>query len=533
MIPAVLGSVFLFSRYITALAPTVYKHDPGELQLLSGVLGIPHATGYPLYIWTGKLFSFIPIGDLAYRINLMSAVFAAATVFLFSAISASVLKNTNPWISHLSGTFAGLCYGFSYAFWGEAILAEMYTLHVFLLLLTLLLLLKWSRKSSSLYLWVGLFVFGAMFGNHFSAVALMPGVVIFLLLHDSRQWLRWQKPASSMLAFISGFLVCNVFLFWLLWRREVPFDHWHSIIIPSLEFYPELQKSSHSFWHAWWFTVTGGQFKGSMMSVPISWQVTELHALLYRIAGQFFPLMTVLAGVGIVGLWHYHWRFGLMTILVFSTQVALNINYYVPNKVLIYYITPYAMVAVWISVGLVFLTAGILAGLKRIAARRFPTGLEIATLILVLVAVALINLKTRDLYSHWLKTENPKLRAEIMRRLGPNQNYSNHYVDRDLARDIVSVVDPNAIIFTDWYMKYPIEYVARIEFGVDSISVYEGEPGVGKYENKFPQQYKNIIIQNFGKRMIYFTYFPRRQSTYFGMERIKGHLWKVSSIIEN
>ena len=47
---------------------------------MSATLGIAHNTGYPLLVLMGKVFTFIPVGNTAYRVNLMSAVFTALAV---------------------------------------------------------------------------------------------------------------------------------------------------------------------------------------------------------------------------------------------------------------------------------------------------------------------------------------------------------------------------------------------------------------------------------------------------------------------
>jgi hypothetical protein len=79
-------SLFLFSlsTYLATLAPSItWRHDGadgGDLITAAYTLGIPHPTGYPLYVLLARLFTFLPWGGIAYRVNLMSAFFAAATV---------------------------------------------------------------------------------------------------------------------------------------------------------------------------------------------------------------------------------------------------------------------------------------------------------------------------------------------------------------------------------------------------------------------------------------------------------------------
>src|SRR3989338_3480724 len=69
-----------FAIYIRTLCPTVYVGDSGQLIAAAYTLGIPHPPGYPIYCLVGKLFNYIPVGSIAYRMNLMSAFFASATV---------------------------------------------------------------------------------------------------------------------------------------------------------------------------------------------------------------------------------------------------------------------------------------------------------------------------------------------------------------------------------------------------------------------------------------------------------------------
>ena len=73
-----LAAGLAFGLYWFTLAPTVMWYDMGEFAVGSGVLGIGHNSGYPLYMILGKLFTLLPIGDVAYRVNLMSAVWAEA-----------------------------------------------------------------------------------------------------------------------------------------------------------------------------------------------------------------------------------------------------------------------------------------------------------------------------------------------------------------------------------------------------------------------------------------------------------------------
>ena len=74
-------SALSLAAYVRTLAPSVLPADSGEFQLAAPLLGVAHPTGYPLFLLAGWLFSHLaPVGDPAFRISLLSALFSAATV---------------------------------------------------------------------------------------------------------------------------------------------------------------------------------------------------------------------------------------------------------------------------------------------------------------------------------------------------------------------------------------------------------------------------------------------------------------------
>ena len=74
-----IGSLALYLRTLAPSVATIFD-DSLEFQLVGPTLGIAHPTGYPLYTLLAWLFSRLPVGDAAYRVNLLSAVAAAAAV---------------------------------------------------------------------------------------------------------------------------------------------------------------------------------------------------------------------------------------------------------------------------------------------------------------------------------------------------------------------------------------------------------------------------------------------------------------------
>ncbi len=97
LLAAVLVGGASLALYLLTLAPTITwanaGTDGGDLITAAATLGVPHPPGYPLYITLGHLFAQLPIGDVAFRLNLFSAVCMALAAALMAW---SVTPHPNP-----------------------------------------------------------------------------------------------------------------------------------------------------------------------------------------------------------------------------------------------------------------------------------------------------------------------------------------------------------------------------------------------------------------------------------------------------
>jgi hypothetical protein len=71
------GAVLLSSLFTSA--PGLSWLDAGDFVTASSILGVPHATGFPSYTLLGHLVTYLPLGNYASRIALLSAVFSGLT----------------------------------------------------------------------------------------------------------------------------------------------------------------------------------------------------------------------------------------------------------------------------------------------------------------------------------------------------------------------------------------------------------------------------------------------------------------------
>ncbi len=119
---AALGVVVL-AIYVRTLAPTVAGGDSGELITVAYTLGVAHPPGYPLYTLLASFFTLIPIGTIAWRVNLFSAVCGAgAATMLFLAAAR--------WSGSLWAALAAASlFAFSPRVWPHAVTAEVFALN--------------------------------------------------------------------------------------------------------------------------------------------------------------------------------------------------------------------------------------------------------------------------------------------------------------------------------------------------------------------------------------------------------------------
>jgi tetratricopeptide (TPR) repeat protein len=141
LLPAISGAVLFlaaFYIYTITLSPSDYFGDSGELISMAYTLGVPHPTGFSLYILAGRLFSFLPLANIAFRINLMSAFFAAlvpAVLFFTFLIFSRKEKDNMPGI-YIPFAVSAL-FIFGYTMWSQAVVSRIYTFNAFFCVLAL------------------------------------------------------------------------------------------------------------------------------------------------------------------------------------------------------------------------------------------------------------------------------------------------------------------------------------------------------------------------------------------------------------
>ncbi len=418
-------AVALFAYAATA-APGLLPADAGEFQLTAALLGVAHPPGYPLYTMLGHLFiRLLPIGAPAYRLNLMSALLAAATLVLLARATRLWARQlgASPVVALAGGLAASLTLGTATTFWAQATIANVRTLAVFFAALALYGLARFATAADRRNADRALVLFAVALGlggSHYPPLAFVAiFFVIYLFLTDPRlltQPRRWRRP---LLAGLASFLLPLVYLP-IRGAMNAPLA-------------PDSLDTLSGFLHH--FLARG--FSGDMFAFANSADLSHRLALLPTLFPfQFNHALLAAALLGLVGLVRRDWRLFLLLAgsLILHTLVA--ITYRAPQTV--EYLMP-AYLPIAIAVGLL---PALVFLLPRPPVPPLLRSLAPLLLSLLLLCAALLNG-----YAH-----------------GPSfiELAGDHSI-RQTVEPLLEQAPAGALILADWRWATPLWYLQQVE----------------------------------------------------------------------
>ncbi|MFQ5610894.1 MAG: DUF2723 domain-containing protein [Anaerolineae bacterium] len=206
-----------FFVYVATLAPTITWRndglDSGDLATAVAVGGVPHPPGYPTYLVLGDLFKRLPFGDVAYRLNLLSAATMALAVAVlglavFDSLSKAAAsageevgeeRRSRQRLIWLCPVSAALIVAFSGPIWSQAVITEVYALNSLFAATALYGALQ-VRPANQVWLVPALFAgLGLGLGNHPSLLLVLP-----LLIWPMQARWRWPLRVAAALALAAG-----------------------------------------------------------------------------------------------------------------------------------------------------------------------------------------------------------------------------------------------------------------------------------------------------------------------------------------
>jgi hypothetical protein len=276
--------VFLapFCLYFNTMAPTVYGLDSAELTTGAYTLGIIHSPGSPLFLLVGRLFCWLPFGDVGWRVNLVSVVAGALSAFF---IYAAVRRITGrAWI----GVATAWLLAASYYVWVWAVVAELYAPHLCIVSALLWLVVKWRDTRRDGLLYAAGILAGLGMGNHTALVLIGPGLAWLLLASDPALWRQPKRWLGPVLASLAAFAAIFLYL---------PIRHSAQPRVDFVrDYFPQVDLLS---FQGWSWMIRGGMFESLFFSVPLDQIGSHLHRLVAQLLANYGLLP---AGLGLLGL---------------------------------------------------------------------------------------------------------------------------------------------------------------------------------------------------------------------------------------
>jgi 4-amino-4-deoxy-L-arabinose transferase-like glycosyltransferase len=451
------------------------------------------------------LFTFLPFGDIAYRVNLMSAFFGALAVGNVYLIL-RILGGWRP-----AGIVASVALATSTFFWRRTIIAESYAPAAGMLSIVWLAVLLWRRTDSWWWLFIAGLAGGLSLGIHSTVIMTGAAVLVYMLL-TTRQRQDWLAAAGGALLGV----VVTFSTFFYLDYNDPPSSIYNTTYRTNLVergLTPEAFDSPAERLLA--IFPTGGLLRFYFSAPP-----KEIHHRVLEYQDSFPHWQVAGALLGAVALFalpkqgQWRWREGLYPLIAFTLiwTFAISVEFSVYQE---FYAPAMIFPHVWLGLGL----SGLLDGGELLLKRgRILTPQRYSALLgligLGFLALAIWNVRTNV-------------------RLAVTQGTTTFIQDEKIyprdpdratkeGRRILSHVEDNAILFANWDRLYSYVYTAH---------VLEGRTGIALHEVLAPPEpgstMKAYIDVNLESRPVYFTLEMPELETYYSVEQIERQLFRI------
>lgn len=332
--------IMVFGVYLLSMPHTVVLEDDGLFTLTAYYNGISHPPGYPLYTLLSHVATWIPLGSIAFRIHAFTALLGAAScVCLFHIVRKLRIESSIAFI-------ASLIFGYSLSFWSQAIISEVYTLNVLIILALFYVSLMYREafedKTRQRLLNYFILIYGLGLSNHWPLLAVSTPAFGCLL------WQHKRDVGRQILKSIPYLCIGLVFYIWMVVRSRME---------PFISFYGPIDSLGEL-----WFYISRQAYSTIDSNLSADWSDKGffLMSSLIDTAKQFGPLGIIPLLTGFVFQWT-HWNKTLAASLLFLylgntllliLLLGFDYDYYHQNIFRVYPLMAYAVCAVWIALGI-------------------------------------------------------------------------------------------------------------------------------------------------------------------------------------
>ncbi|MHB8280839.1 MAG: glycosyltransferase family 117 protein [Candidatus Humimicrobiaceae bacterium] len=291
-----LSFIIPFIIFLKTMNPSSFGYDTTWFHIQVPELAVGHTTGFPLAFLLGKLFTFLPFGTVAYRLNLFSVFWGAAIVTVFVMIISNLLKK-----EYFIALVSTLFFAFFKMFWLQTNRFEVHAFHTFLIGLIILFGVYWIQSKKNKYLYLYYLSIGFSLTNHPLSLFLLPALIFFPVFVDWRSVFKVKKV----------FIIIALIIAPLLLYLYIP--------IRSFQGHGDI-----TTWHKFFDYITGSRWKQQFGFK--SFQIIKQHAYGYfnPIKSDFNIMALFILVVGEVMLFIKNRKyFFLMLVLLISYLIPI------------------------------------------------------------------------------------------------------------------------------------------------------------------------------------------------------------------
>ncbi len=496
-----------FSVYMLTLAPSVTFFDSGEFITATWSLGSAHSPGYPLFLMYAKPFTWLPLGNIAFRINMATAVSSSLACLGVYLLTIRLLKDEQlveaPRFSAYAVKGAGLAAALGFSFtprlWLQSNHDKPYPLLAFITAVIFYLLLKWREHyrdgdEQPAYIYAATFLAGLSMALHQTVVLLLPAWFLLIVLAD---WRMLTRVKELLLATAFSLLGFSVHLYLPLRATRDPVLNWG-----------DTKTYTQFMWH---FLRKGYPNEPHPRDAALLWAQVKA----FNIPHEFTILGAGLAILALVCLWRRQRDVVIAYLAGVATFLLVIVGYFNTMAEMIFlteeFFTPlYLLTAVLIGIGLYHLLAYAVARAHRPAAYGGKLYAVVAALYLSLPVAMCVG-------SYYENDQH------------------NNYIAFDYATNSLRSLPRNAVMFTWgdsgafplWYLQW-VERMREdvglphtphlvFEWYLDSLPALFGNSSLHAYDRlgADPEQCLRIAISEIiGRRPVYIDFSTRYSVTF-------------------
>ena len=432
----ILSVVIPFAIYMATLAPSVTFFDSGEFLTATTSLGSAHSPGYPLFLMFAKPFTLLPLGSIAFRINMATAFSSSLACLGVYLLTSRFLREErlvdnqlfSAWVIKLAALSAACTFAVTPRLWLQSNHDKPYPLLAAITAIILYLLMLWRERyragdEQPAYIYAATFLAGLAMAIHQTVVLLLPAWFLLIVLTDWRIITRIKELVLATAFALFGF---SVHLYLPLRATQNPLLNWG-----------DPKTYSQFLWH---FLRRGYPPEPHQRDASLLW--AQIKA--FNIPHEFTWLGVVLVFLALFRLWHRQRDLVLAYLSVVAIFLLVIVGYFNTPAETIFlteeFFTPlYLMTALLVGVGLYFLLD------YAVSHAQLPEkfGTPVYGIVAVMFFTLPVTLCTMNYYEN---------------------DQHNNYIAFDYATNSLRSLPVNAVMFT-WGDSgaFPLWYLQGVE----------------------------------------------------------------------